>query len=724
MEIRDLAERVLFGTTLEEKLVEAGRLVDTQPGQAVTTPDTPGRPPELALDRWSETQRVSFPDVRALERDEERGLVLHFFANHELLAAELMALVLLKFPDAPPKFRRGVAQTMKDEQEHVRLYLARMEVAGVTFGQIPVSDFFWKAIAPMPSPMDYVARLCLTLEQANLDYAPHYQRLFGQLGDGDTSDLLGRIYKDEIGHVKYGLNWFNTWREPTISQFDTFQQVLGFPLSPSRAKGIGFNREGRLAAGLSPEFIDELEVYAHSHGRCPYLWWFNPLCDLVAGRGEIFTPTKPLIELSRDLSMVPALLAANDDIVVVPERPSVSFLRGWKQAGLPLPELIEWDPMSPVLAGASGGDTGPPEDLVERRLTGLNPWGWAPDSVQLLTPLAGGLSAGQATPLEGWSPARRDLYRKSWSARWLRDILPDLQASEGDWIGGVETVGTTCDGEEAVEAALRQGFEVGWAQAVMKTDFGTAGGQLMRLEPPTAEGTGPILKPHQRGWLKGQLQDAGAVVVEPWLDRVLDLSGQYEVEADGSIRLIGVTRFITDARGRFEGVFVHNTVAGLDSQVRRFMYGDGRDGHRLDRIFHRLGHLLLPELPQDFRGPIGIDAFVYRDVDGLLRLKPVVEVNPRYTMGRVGLALRKRVLTSRTAVWRLQRLRDLSTDGLAWAKALRDQRPLVLTEDGHQIDRGVVFTNEPETARGCIGVLVVAEELDQIMLGPGAEATA
>ena len=307
MEIRELAERILFGTTLEEKLVRVDRLQDTQPGKALTTPDKPGRPAELALDRWGVTERVPFADVRALEGDEDRGLVLHFFANHELLAAELMALVLLKFPDAPARFRRGVAQTMKDEQEHVRLYLDRMQDAGVTFGQIPVSDFFWRAIAPMPSPMDFVTCLSLTLEQANLDYAPHYQQLFGELGDADTAALLGRIYKDEIGHVKHGLNWFNTWRSPTQSEWASFQAALGFPLSPSRAKGIGFNREGRRQAGFSAEFIDELDIFAHSHGRCPDLYWFNPLCDLAAGRDALFTPNSALIDVAHDLAMVSAL---------------------------------------------------------------------------------------------------------------------------------------------------------------------------------------------------------------------------------------------------------------------------------------------------------------------------------------------------------------------------------------------------------------------------------
>ena len=104
----------------------------------------PGRPYGLGLNEWNQRETTSFREVGKFHSEKERGLVLHFFANHELLAVELMALAILKFQDAPVNFRRGVVQTLKDEQQHVRMYRKRMAEIGVEFGQIPVSDYFWR----------------------------------------------------------------------------------------------------------------------------------------------------------------------------------------------------------------------------------------------------------------------------------------------------------------------------------------------------------------------------------------------------------------------------------------------------------------------------------------------------------------------------------------------------------------------------------------------------
>ena len=188
IELRDLAERILFATTLDEKLHCPEVVTDERPGPPVATPPAPGRPQELRF-KDHPSVRADFPGLHRLEQERERGRLLHFFANHELLATELMALVLLRFPEAPAAFRRGVFQTLKDEQLHTRLYLERMRQCGIQFGEIPVSGYFWRTVAPMENPMDYVAGLSLTFEQANLDFCRHFAQGFKSVGDGETSAL-------------------------------------------------------------------------------------------------------------------------------------------------------------------------------------------------------------------------------------------------------------------------------------------------------------------------------------------------------------------------------------------------------------------------------------------------------------------------------------------------------------------------------------------------------
>ncbi|MGN6644272.1 MAG: DUF455 family protein, partial [Verrucomicrobiota bacterium] len=225
MELRAFAEQVLFATSLEEKLRCPEGITDERPGPALMTPETPGRPVELRF-KPQVSGKAEFPGLHQLEQQRERGRLLHFFANHELLATELMALVILRFPDAPAAFRKGVLQTLKDEQEHTRLYIERMKDCGIQFGELPVSGYFWRSVSTMENPMDYVSSLCLTFEQANLDFARHFARGFAQVGDASTAKLLEKIYRDEIGHVAYGLKWFRRWKNPNESDWDAFCRQL------------------------------------------------------------------------------------------------------------------------------------------------------------------------------------------------------------------------------------------------------------------------------------------------------------------------------------------------------------------------------------------------------------------------------------------------------------------------------------------------------------------
>ena len=144
-----------------------------------------------------------------------------------------MALVLLRFPEAPSEYRAGVFRAMREEQIHTRLYLRRMRECGVEFGQLPLNDYFWRMVSPVNSLMDFVTRLNLTFEQANLDFSRHYAALFREAGDSATAAILEKIYRDEIGHVGHGVKWFRHWKDKGDTDWQAFNKRLVFPLSSS-----------------------------------------------------------------------------------------------------------------------------------------------------------------------------------------------------------------------------------------------------------------------------------------------------------------------------------------------------------------------------------------------------------------------------------------------------------------------------------------------------------
>jgi uncharacterized ferritin-like protein (DUF455 family) len=727
MELRDFAERILFGTTLEEKLQDPGTVTDDHPGPAIAAPEAPGRPRELAFKPLG-TGKADFPGLHQLENPHERGRLLHFFGNHELLATELMALVLLRFPDAPPAFRRGVLQTLRDEQEHTRLYVRRMHDCGVTFGELPVSGFFWRAVSTMENPIDYVARLSLTFEQANLDFSRHFAGSFRSLGDNASAELLDRIYHDEIGHVAYGLKWFRRWKNPSDSDWAAFCRQLKFPLSPQRAKGPRVNTEGRRAAGLDPEFIAELEVFSQSKGRTPNVYLFNPFAEGFIARGPGFAPVKSQAALARDLANLPQFLGRQDDLVLVPRRPPVRFLASLKQAGFDLPEFVEIAPTaSPTSPAAS--------PQLDRKLGALRPWAWGPDSLALLCPCFAQASGESRAPEDCFNPTLARLYSKSWSADFLRDFLQELRGHPlaGLLCDGTDVGRTARSAEEAlaeVEAIRRRGH---W-RVVIKETFGLAGANALRLWEPE------ILE-NQRRWIANATHDGREVVVEPWLDRAFDFSIQLERTRSG-LEIVGHTGLATDLRGQFQANtaapdFRNRPPAPVFALLRAGTEGPpdrspARDpgemdhapgrldprpnpGRLLELLHHLVDRLNARLAPTGYLGPLGIDAFVHRTPDGSHRLKPVVEINPRYTFGRLTLELMRHACPGSHGRFELVNLTAVRKAGFPgfheFAADLASRHPIRLEGDPvPRLREGAICLNNPETAETCLAVFRLSRQ--------------
>ena len=327
MELRAWAEAIVFGATLEEKLLQPRSFADS----LERVPDLPGRAPRL---RPSET-RLEAPPLRGLEDPSARAHVLHSFANHELQALELQALALLRFPDAPPEFRQEIARVLVEEQSHLQLYLDRCRELGFDLGEVGLSRYLWDALAGMGQPLDYVTGMALTFEQANLDFARDYEERFRDVGDEASAAILHRVYEEEIGHVRLGSEWLGRWA-PGEDDWSAYRRLLPQSLTPRRARGSGtFQREARLAAGLSEGFLAELVLAGGSRGRPPDLLWFRPGAEraLIPGAGPQ-TPPRSHKLLAADLG---ASLTPSD---VVQHLPAALAERAPATTDLDLPFVV------------------------------------------------------------------------------------------------------------------------------------------------------------------------------------------------------------------------------------------------------------------------------------------------------------------------------------------------------------------------------------------------
>ena len=699
IQLQDLAKQVLFGETLEEKLsFPRSEIIDTLPGSPIKTPRKLSRPHHLRL--HEDGVKANHPSNAKLVDERERGRLLHFFGNHELLATELMALVLLKFPEAPSSFRLGVLETLKEEQIHTQLYIHRMKQCGVEFGELPLSDYFWKSVSSMEDPLDYVTRLSLTFEQANLDYSFEYKKIFESVGDDATASLLDRIYRDEIQHVGFGLKWFRRWKDSGRTDWEVFRKRLVFPLSPSRAKGSRYNIDGRIQAGLDDSFISDLQVFHQSRGRTPSVLWFNPDAECYAAEDPAKELSMERTQLQDDLEILPLFYSRQDDILLMSKPPEKEHLRNIQNSGFTLPEIL-----------IHGDQKAAP--TIPRKIGQLRPWSWTPDSLAFFRKTFESLT--RHIKLDTlWNASIRDLFSKKWSAQWGKQMARETE--ENKWIAPPEVYGEPVTDLENLNTVRDTLMGLGYENVVFKAPFGTAAnGNRCIL-------SNEILGASTLAWLGKHWKDQGYVIVEPWLDRVFDFSVQLEVETDKA-RTIAFTRLLNNHRGQFKGVVTANFCQGVDPEITRFLM-EPKEGR--PRVYHFYETLVISRLFSEmcnsgYMGPLGIDAFIYRSPTGTLQLKTIVEINPRMTMGRIGYELGKRNAARSVGLFQILTHSQLSkTDTpnfIDYSRQLTTQYPTVLTKETNpRLVSSSSPLNDPYTAKKFLAVYHVREKLSELPL--------
>lgn len=678
MSLNHAAEQILFGEKFEDKLVNTLQLDDPPILSALPSfkvsghPELPGRPAHLMMGQGKKS--LSFPSLIKLEKDHlARGHVLHFLANHELLALELMALALLKFPKAPRAFRSMIAHTMSEEQEHLKLYVNRMNDFGVGFGELSLNDYFWKMISKMDCPEQYLAWMSMTFEQANLDFSRHYQDLFYQLDDRETHSLMKVVYEDEIGHLGGGIRWFKQFTQ-TKDLWKTWSHYMRGHINIVRAKGKPFDVEGRKLAGLDEQFIQKIWVYQKSRGRTPQLAVWNAGEEIEITGASLKGKAK---DLQLDLDVMAMDLVADDDCVLLKSEPHQAWLNWRKAHAFKVPQYMTCE-------------DNPAE--VTALFSHLKPWVWTPSSSLKELQLKHIQIKNQATfsyedftayhSKVNWKKA----LAKFWKCKKRQEKFNDcIHFDDLDLFKIIDSV-------ESFYSAWEFHSKLPCVKVVLQSEYSMSGHHLKILE--IQQGTSPALLT----WVKSMLVQGKKLIMEPFFggDDNFNLSLLY---TEGQLRPAGISHFYTQ-NGKYRGHWI-GPVGGQMPQLMR---------EQVFRFIQPLQHAM-NELARDWMGdlmaPCGIDCLIYRMGDQW-KIHPGLELNPRWTMGHLALEFQSKIKPQCVAKWLLSDKARVPNVNQIWDDQLHS---VPVGAVGHLLGPGKYILNDLSQSKTWVSLLEVVEHV-------------
>ena len=234
----------------------------------------------------------------------------------------------------------------------------------------------------------------------------------------------------------------------------------------------------------------------------------------------------------------------------------------------------------------------------------FTPWGWTPGAVRV------GESAGASVePLPFGVVAR--VNSKLWSHA--------LEVELGVAIEGAATVSTL----EGLNDAARRACPRAGDKWVVKSPYGFAARERVL-------GRGPVVEGAQAAWASKRLARGETLIFQPWLEVLREYGVVAEVGRDGSHTVLGVSDLQTNGAGTGTGYVLGRPpspermkeLESVASVVCRRLYAEG------------------------YRGPVGVDA-----IEHARGLHPLLEVNARYTMGFIAVAVERAMKPAVPVVW-------------------------------------------------------------------------
>jgi hypothetical protein len=248
-----------------------------------------------------------------------------------------------------------------------------------------------------------------------------------------------------------------------------------------------------------------------------------------------------------------------------------------------------------------------PEQVAGQAGKLFTPWGWTPTSVRLGEQL-GATIQGPSIDVVA------TVNSKTWSHL--------LENSLGIDIPGSALIHSEPDLARAVAGACPNPNDK-W---VIKSPFGFAARDRVLGRGPTAEYA-------QLTWVRRRLVEGETLIFQPWLDVQREYGVTLMIEPDGKYVLNGISDLQTNGAGTGKG----------------YLLGRPVSPERLKHLEEIASIVALHLHDAGYYGPAGFDALEHSQ-----GLHPLLEVNARYTMGFVAVAVEKSLAPSAPTFWSLK----------------------------------------------------------------------
>lgn len=321
---------------------------------------------------------------------------------------------------------------------------------------------------------------------------------------------------------------------------------------------------------------------------------FNPEHDMaLAANSPFWTSPHAGRKLKADLGWIPALWAQDGDVVIVDD----------VQCAESSYQRFKFE-HKPAVAFAT---------LAQLRSIDLSscdaicPWGW---DVTLTQQFKRNGVRHDLLPSAEHLARQREISDRATSARLLASLIGSFD--------GLCGIATAIDNISDITA-----LEQKWGSVVLKSPWSCSGRGVRYLSGDYNN----IIR-----WAEKVVKTQGHLMVEPFLEKVMDFGMEFTATSDGTVRYDGLSLFHT-VNGAYEGSVL------ATEQEKEAILANYVSIDLVTAVQQHICQWMQKEIGGAYVGPFGVDMMICRGDGDTLLIQPCVEINLRRTMGHVALAL-------------------------------------------------------------------------------------